>query len=121
LLLGTILDAMPWPVNETVWGMVAALSESVIVPLVDRLLIGVKVSVIGQTEPAAIVPQLWVATTVGSDEVIVEMLSGAFPQLVTCIVLVSEALAFTLPKLTLNVSKQTEGAGVDRSIFAIKE
>jgi len=115
------LDAMPWPVNETAWGIAVALSESVMAPLVDRLLTGVKVSVIGQTEPAASVPQLWVATTAGSDDVIVEMMSGAFPQLVTWIVLAREALAFTLPKLTLNVSKQTEGAGVDRSIFAIKE
>ena len=101
--------------------MVTALSESVIIPFVATLLTGVKVRLIGQTDPAAIDPQFWVASIVRSDVVIAEILSGAFPQLVTRIVLLCEVLAFTLPKFTPNVSKQTEGAGVERSIFAMKE
>ena len=77
------MGATPWPLKDTVCGRVTALSESVMVPLVARLLTGVKVNWTGQTPPAAIESQLCATVTVGSDEVIVEILSGAFPQLAT--------------------------------------
>ena len=36
-------------------------------------------------------------------------------------VLLAEVFALTLPKFTLKVSKQTAGAGTDRSTFAMNE
>ena len=66
-------------------------------------------------------PQLCAMVTVGSDEAIEEMLRAAFPQFVTWMVWLAEVFALTFPKFTLNVSKQTAGAGTDKSILAMNE
>lgn len=76
--------------NYTDCGRVWALSASVIVPLVALLVTGVNVSVTGQTAPGATDTQFPLAVTVGSDDAIEEISSGALPQLVTFSVLLPE-------------------------------
>jgi hypothetical protein len=120
LLYGTIFGAIPCPWKEIVCGIVTALSVNVTVPSVLLLLTGVNVRVTGQTAPAARLWQLRVTTTVGSEELIEEIFSGAFPQFVTWMVRVDGVLALTSPKLTPKVSRHTAGAGVDISITVTK-
>ena len=98
----------------------AALSVSVMVPESAVLLPGEKLTWMVQVEPAATFAQVPVAAAVGKEDVYDVSWSGALPQLVSVRDWEVVLSAGTSPKLTCQLLRQTEGAGVARLRLAKK-
>ena len=92
---------VPIPVSTSFWALGTALELSVSVPLIDPRRVGVKRTEISQVAPtASVAPQLLVTgKSAGSSSVMLLMVSGPLPVLLTVTVCAEDASPIvTLPK-----------------------